>query len=60
MDKEKILTLVEKCIEKAASDFLKEKPVDYQALQTIHDSVRILHHTVQMNRQIKTLDRSEP
>ena len=52
MDKEKVLNLVEQCIEKAANDFLAGKPVDSQALHAIMDGVRIVHHSISMEKRV--------
>ena len=50
MDRDNILALAEKCIEKAANDFLAEKPVDSQAFNNVMEGVRILHHAVKIER----------
>jgi len=52
MDKDKILNLVEQCIEKAANDFLAGKPVDSQALHAVMDGVRIVHHSISMEKRV--------
>lgn len=51
MDSSNVFDLVERCIEKAAQDFLEGKSVDSAALQALMDSVRIVHHTKKIEKE---------